>query len=227
MEFVFLLIKTIPLTYTALLPVVNPIGCSVMFYSLTPEASREHRKQVAKKIAFYTFVVLLVVLFGGVYILQVFGISIPVIEVCGGLVIAVMGWDLLQQKEESEAKEDASEKDDHPHGTAGNYIPQAFYPFTFPFTVGPGVLAVMLAVGAHVPSSDSTIGGVLEYAGASIGVALMAMTVYFGYAYAERVVDKLTPDIRKVIMRILSFILLCIGGQIIWTGVLDLLKEVG
>lgn len=224
MEELFTIIKTVPLTFTALFPVVNPIGCSVLFLGLTEEADHPLRKQVAKKVAIYTFSVLTIVLFAGIYILQLFGISIPIIEVCGGLVIAVMGWNLLGQEsdDEAQAKKNAS-------GAESNevvaYLEQAFYPFTFPFTVGPGVIAVMLAVSAHIPKADLPM-GFLEYVGAVLGILSISLLVYYGYTYANVVVKQLTPEIRKVIMRILSFIMVCIGAEIMWTGVLDLAKQI-
>ena len=218
-EKLYLLFKLIPLTVTALFPVINPIGCSVMFLSLTPDADHKLRKQVAKKIAVYTFVVLVTILFIGVYILQLFGISIPIIEVCGGLVMAVMGWNMLAQEEESHDKQENTTRNSL--NLEEMYINQAFYPFTFPFTVGPGVIAVMLTVSAHLPNEPFPY-SFLEYGGAIIGIIIMATMVYFGYGYAEKLVSLLKESMQVVIMRILSFILLCIGTQILWTGLLDL-----
>ena len=226
MEELFTIFKTIPLTFTALFPVVNPIGCSVLFLGLTEQADHQLRKQVAKKVAIYTFSVLTIVLFAGIYILQLFGISIPVIEVCGGLVIAVMGWNLLGQGGEDEAQEQKNVSEKATSTEIVPYLDQAFYPFTFPFTVGPGVIAVMLAVSAHIPKTELLPLGFLEYIGAVIGVLIISTLVYFGYTYAQLVVNRLTPEIRKVIMRILSFIMVCIGAEIMWTGVLDLAKQI-
>lgn len=191
-----------------------------MFLNITPGADRETRKKVAKKVAVYTFTILMTSLFLGVFILQIFGISIPIIEVCGGLVLAVMGWNLLQEDEEETAERES-------HIEKGmlstKFIQQAFYPFTFPFTVGPGVIAVMLTVGAHIPNEGLPL-GLLEYIGSVIGIFLISCCVFFGYAYSEKLVEKLTPNIRNVIMRLLSFIMFCIGGQIMWNGILELLQ---
>lgn len=226
MDELFIVLKTIPLTFTALFPVVNPIGCSVLFLGLTETASHSLRKKVAKKVAIYTFSVLTIVLFAGTYILQVFGISIPVIEVCGGLVIGMMGWDLLGKgDDEAQAKKNSADAESHSHEIGVDYLKEAFYPFTFPFTVGPGVIAVMLAVSAHIPKAEMPL-GLLEYFGSVLGILIISLLVYFGYSYAQKVVFLLTLEIRQVIMRILSFIMVCIGGEIIWTGVLDLIKQV-
>jgi len=221
LPYFYLLFKTIPLTFTALFPVVNPIGCSVMFLGLTPDADHKIRKAVAKKVGIYTFSILTISLFVGVYILKLFGISIPIIEVCGGLVLAIMGWNMLHESEEETAEKE--HKIEAKMNLGNIYINKAFYPFTFPFTVGPGVIAVMLTVSAHIPNEELPI-GILEWVGAVLGIALISFTVFFTYAYSEKVVQFLKPNIRNVIMRILSFIIFCIGGQILWNGAVELIE---
>lgn len=207
----------IPIAFTALFPVVNPIGTSILFLNLTNEASSKVRRQIARKIALNAIIVMLVTLFIGIYFLQLFGISIPVVQTCGGLVLFVMGWNSLNS---DEGTNDASKKEyiKDDVDASSMYSNQAFYPFTFPLTIGPGTIATTLTLGAEASKKSSSF-AVESYLGATIAMVLIALCVYLAYGYADRVVMRLSSNLRKVVMRLLSFILLCIGGQITANGI--------
>lgn len=213
----------IPVTFMALFHVVNPIGSGVLFLNLTPNADNKLRRTIARKIAFNSLALMLIVLLGGVYILKLFGITIPVVQMCGGFMILTMGWNALA----SDSDKQISKADDLMKGTVNSdtqYRNQAFYPFTFPFTVGPGSIAVTLTISAetiqNAPGSD-----LLNYTGAIISIVLVALTIYICYSSADYLLSKMNEQVRMVLMKILSFILLCIGGQIIFNGLTAFIKN--
>src|ERR1035441_3239427 len=96
-----LVLKFIPLGFSALLPVINPIGSAVLFLGLVGNADPPTMKVLARKIAINTIWFLLIVQIEGGYILRFFGISLPVVQVAGGLVLAIMGWGWLNQDRKS------------------------------------------------------------------------------------------------------------------------------
>src|SRR6188474_1478533 len=80
-----------------LFPVVNPIGTAFILNPYFDNLTRKERKNAVKKIALYAFSICTVTLFAGHWILELFGISIPVIQLAGGIMICKMGWEFLSE----------------------------------------------------------------------------------------------------------------------------------
>ena len=80
------------LAFSALLPVINPLGSALVFLGLVGDAPAPVIRTLARKIAISTVLFLLVVELVGTAFLAFFGISLPVVQVAGGLVLAAMGW---------------------------------------------------------------------------------------------------------------------------------------
>jgi multiple antibiotic resistance protein len=103
---------------------------------------------------------------------------------------------------------------------------QAFYPFTFPLTVGPGVMVVVLTLSAHA-ARPTWQGTLLAHAGILVASGLLAILVYLCYGNAPRLQRLLPPSVSAGVLRLMSFVLLCIGAQIAWEGLDLLLKSTG
>jgi multiple antibiotic resistance protein len=214
-----LVLKFIPLAFSALLPVINPIGSALLFLALVPEADHSTKKVLARKITWNTIWFLAIVQITGSYVLRFFGISLPVVQVAGGLVLATMGWVLLN-------KQDPEGKTSAPNPALTETLSERiFYPLTFPITAGPGCIVVSLTLSAHA-SKPSLVDSALAHLGLLIGTVLACVIVYFSYAYADRIELKLSPSITQGVLRVISFILVCIGGEIMWTGIQNLLKTI-
>jgi len=215
-----ILLKSTFLVLTALFPIVNPLGSAPFFLSMTRYYSAEQRKMLARRIALNSIALIIGSYFIGTYILAFFGISLPVVQVGGGLVLAVTGWSMLKQKDDEEGSRDEVHKTTDLH----NLFRKAFYPLTLPLTVGPGSISVAITLGANEPHLNHSI--IFSMIGAVIGSVLIAASVYVCYAFADRLAKVLGATAMGVIMRLSSFLLLCIGVQIIWNGVSALLKSV-
>ncbi|HUB20730.1 MAG TPA: MarC family protein [Acidobacteriaceae bacterium] len=205
------------LAFSALLPVINPLGSALVFLGLVGSAPDSLYKALARKVAVTTALFLLAMDVGGAAVLKVFGISLPVVQLAGGLVLAAMGWGLLNQKE-------ATPSPDTSPAVADASIVQGkiFYPFTFPVTAGPGVLVVMLTLSAH--ASKGTVSHILfAHLGVLAGMVLMCGGVYLAYAYAPKVTAKVSASTAHGVVRVIAFVLLCIGVQIAWNGLASLI----
>jgi multiple antibiotic resistance protein len=213
------LLKSTFLILTALFPIVNPLGSAPLFLSLTHYYNAEERKILSRRIAINSVLLIIASYFVGTHILAFFGISIPVVQVGGGLVLASTGWALLKQKDEDTTKTDV-----HRSVGAQDLLTKAFYPLTLPLTVGPGSISVAITLGANEPHNDHQI--IFSILGALIGSVLIAGSVYVCYAFADRLARVLGETGMSVIMRLSSFLLVCIGVQIIWNGLSTLLKSV-
>jgi multiple antibiotic resistance protein len=158
-------------------------------------------------------------IFIGTHILGFFGISLPVVQVGGGLVVVSTGWTLLRQSDDDDATEDAKK----PCNEA-NYMRQAFYPLTLPLTVGPGSIAVAITVGANRTEGSEWRWPLI--AGMLIGALVITVSIYLSYRFAERIAAALGDKAMDVVIRLSSFILVCIGVQITWNGLSALLRSV-
>jgi multiple antibiotic resistance protein len=213
------LVKNTLLVVGALFPIVNPIGNTPIFLTLTRGLSGHGRTLLARMIALNGLTLILTSIFVGTHILAFFGISLPVVQVGGGLVVISTGWALLRQPSDDPADGKSDPKECH----EADYARQAFYPLTLPLTVGPGSISVAITVGANRSEGSEwrwpLIGGML------LGSILIAMSIYFSYRFAERIERTLGDSAMNVIIRLSSFILVCIGVQILWNGISSLLRS--
>ncbi|HEV3421045.1 MAG TPA: MarC family protein [Candidatus Acidoferrum sp.] len=211
------LITSTLLVLTALFPIVNPLGSAPLFLSLTRYYTADQRKMLSRRIALNSIALIVASYFVGSHILAFFGISIPVVQVGGGLVLASTGWALLKQKDEDDTKAGV-----HRNVDTNDLFQKAFYPLTLPLTVGPGSISVAITLGANEPHHEHSI--LFSMLGAVIGAVLIAGSIYLCYAFADRLAQVLGATSMSVIMRLSSFLLVCIGTQIIWNGLSAMLK---
>jgi multiple antibiotic resistance protein len=108
---------------------------------------------------------------------------------------------------------------------AGTFEQKTFYPFTFPITAGPGTIVVMLTLAAHTPQRPIK-DNLLAHAGLLVAILVLCVGVYFCYAYAPRIAQRISPSTAHGILRVIAFLLLCIGVQIAWNGLVPLLQSV-
>lgn len=209
--------KTLFLVLSALFPIVDPLGGSPFFLALTRGYAPEARKVLSWRIAMYSFFLLVGSYFVGTYILAFFGISLPVVQVGGGLMVVATGWTLLKQR------------DDEKHEVQKTVQPQdpfrrAFYPLTMPLTVGPGSISVAITLGANAAHRHAL--HPLTILAAFIGSMLIAVSIFLCYGFADRLAQILGATAMTVIIQLSSFLLVCIGVQIAWNGIKALLESV-
>jgi multiple antibiotic resistance protein len=154
--------------------------------------------------------------FIGTHILRFFGLSIPIVQVGGGLIVVSNGWSLLTRGNYGQKE------------VAQTVVPQdpyrdAFYPLTLPLTVGPGSISVAITLGANAPYHQGL--HLLSMFTALVGCVLLAASIYLCYSFADRLGRVLGTTGMTVILQLTSFLLVCIGVQILWNGASALLKS--
>jgi multiple antibiotic resistance protein len=221
-----LLWKYFAFGFSALLPVVNPLGSALVFLGLVGVVPPEVYRSLARRIAINTILFFAVIELVGSAILSFFGISLPIVQVSGGFVLAAMGWSLLNEKDPQTTVDQAHEEvESNATAKASSLEQGAFYPLTFPVTAGPGCIVVMLTLSAH--ASKTTISeNALAHLGLLLAVIALSALVYVCYAYAPQITRSISPSTAHGILRVVAFILLCIGVQIAWNGADTLLKTV-
>jgi multiple antibiotic resistance protein len=200
------------LVFAALFPIVNPLGSAAIFLNLTGGSHPHVQRILARKIAIYGFFLLIGSLLFGAKILSFFGVSIYAVQIGGGLVVTTTGWSLLSQTVAGATTRSPTDDD---------ILANAFYPYTLPITVGPGSISVAVTLGAHIPTEvhASSIFSPLVLIASLIGIVAICFLIYVCYRYADSVKTLLGTTGTSVLMRLSSFILLCIGVQIVATGV--------
>jgi len=209
--------KSVLLVISALFPIVDPIGGSPIFLSLTRDYSPETRRVVARRIAIDSFILLIASFAVGSHVLSFFGISLPVVQVGGGLIVISIGWAMLAQKDEDERGQVRRTVD------CKDVLKEAFYPLTLPLTVGPGSISVAITLGAN--ERPHLVANLLALLTAVIGSAFIAITIYLCYGFADRLSALIGPTGLKVIIKLTAFLLVCIGVQILWNGASQLISS--
>jgi len=210
-------ISALPIAFMALITVINPLGTGFVLSAMTDGIALDQRKKLALKIVINCIGIFLVVLVFGSYILSFFGLNISIIRVGGGLLLAFMGWSMLNAP-------DAADTSSVDAVDSNSYFKKAFYPFTFPVTSGPGCIAVIFTLAVHHEPSEKLYVQLAGLSGTFIGLVGVAIVVYLCYVYSYVIQKKLGPDGAHALNRIMAFITLCIGLQILWAGIEGLAK---
>lgn len=207
-------VKVLLLVLSGLFPIVNPLGGSPIFLALTSEDSPQARRSLSWRVALDSFLLMFGSYSIGAHVLSFFSVSLPVVQVAGGLVVVAIGWKMLMQRA----------------GEAGREVipPQelsrsAFYPLTLPLTVGPGSISVAITLGANSTRRYGV--HVLLILAALVAMLLIAISIFICYGFADRLARVLGETGMGVFIRLSSFLLLCIGVQIMWNGIGALLAS--
>jgi multiple antibiotic resistance protein len=208
---------TILLAVGALLPIVDPLGGAPIYLAMTAGLTPNERGRMAKAVAVNSFLLLIASALVGAYVLDFFGLSIPAVQVAGGIVVCTIAWSLLNNP----ASPAALARSNPTTATPDDLGQRAFYPLTMPLTVGPGSISVALTLGANPTPGLRPL--VVTATAHALGILIVAVSVYLCYRYADRILRKLGPTGTSVVVRLSAFILLCIGVQICWNGLRALL----
>lgn len=197
------------LGFPALFSIVNPIGSSLIFYNLTSGRSHAERAALARSVAINAALVLAGSLWLGAYVLNIFGVSLSALRIGGGLVVAATAWRLLMQQ--------AAGPDPGMGAGASSWGAMAFFPLTIPVTTGPGSIAVAIALASERPLAGA--GTFFFFLGLTLAACANAALVLLCNLSADRVLLRLGDAGSRVVTRLSAFLLLCIGVQIMSTGV--------
>jgi multiple antibiotic resistance protein len=212
-------VTTFLLAFGALFSIINPMSGAFIFFGATRELEPRVRTQVSRWVAIYSFSIVAVSLYVGAYVLSFFGVSIPVLRVAGGIVVAMTGWRMLNQPDATEQR-----RSETPSPRSIDVPPSrlAFYPLTMPLTTGPGTISVAISLGASRPRGfhPATLEFFVETLAA---VVLLALLVYVFYRHSARLAGLMGATGTTIVVRLSAFLLFCIGIQVLWNGAAELL----
>jgi multiple antibiotic resistance protein len=221
MDVLVTLLQSLVVVPLALLPVINPLSSAPVFVATTGR-SQEVARQLARQVAINSWYVIVASMIMGGQVLNVFGLSLPIVRIAGGLLVAFTGWRALHHAEKDEIQIVAAQEAEQLSEV--EIVRRSFFPITFPLTTGPGTIAASIALGTQIPRTPLQFAiGVLASMG---GAALTAFILYLIFKHAATLLERLGEIGTLVMMRMMAFILVCIGIQFIFTGWVDLNKGV-
>jgi len=201
----------IGVTVGALLPIANPFSTAPVFVAVTKGMTTQHRYQQARRAGIYMTAVLLAALLAGVVVLEFFGISLPALRMAGGLVIARLGFSMLNPAPESELPEEQQQE-------ALGMTDVAFTPIAMPLLSGPGSIAVTISIATEAEA-------IQEYFGVAIGICVVAFISWLVLRFASRIVDYMGSTGVLVMTRIMGLLLVGVGVQFVANGFIELITD--
>lgn len=200
----------------ALFPIVNPIGNSFIVNSLIEDGANDekHRNELVKKVAIYSLMLGLGCLLIGRFILMAFSLSIPIIQIGGGLMICKTAWELLS--DDKPKKTNSEDKDKLANIDVESNL---FYPITFPITMGSGSISVIFTLAANATVDGNLFHTALNYVSVGLAILVICCLIYVFLLKADKIVKRLGPSGNQVINKLIAFLTLCIGIQILVTGI--------
>ena len=214
--------KALILVPVTLLPILNPIAIAPIYLSMTGPLEPLVARRMAKRIAINCLFMLMGAIFVGSYVLDFFGISLPIVRVAGGIVVGMAGWKLLNDQSQDKLLNSVAASQIG-KTSIEELQRRSFYPFSFPLTVGPGTIAASVTIGTQFPHKP--VDWILTSIASSLGALLTSLVIYLCYRFARNM-ERMLGDVgATVLLRLSAFILLCIGIEIGWAGVSDLLAD--
>lgn len=205
--------------FFALFPPVNPVGTALVVEPLLRRLTREERRAAAVKIAFYCFLICTGALLVGSWIFKFFGISLPVVQIAGGILICRMGWELLASDADAKGSHESSSPSQDK-----NTEDMLFYPLAFPMTTGAGTISVILTLTAHSEAGDLS-SHLVNLSATFLAIVIMCALIYICYAFTPALLGRLGPRGEQVLNRLSAYLVFCVGIQIASTGMGNLIKS--
>lgn len=193
------------IAFSALFPLINPIGGVPSFSGLTAHDTPEFRKLQAKKISINVFIILITFLLIGKLLLELFGISLGVLEIAGGLIVANTGWEMVNSKADSE-------KDKTPVAENKDI---SFMPMAMPILSGPGAIGAVIGLSSGAKHLE-------DYIGFVIGILGIGIVTYLFLVLSLPLMKKLGATGINVLTRMMGFFILAIAVNLVYKGILDL-----
>lgn len=193
--------------FSVLFPLINPIGGVPAFSGLTAHDTPDFRKSQARKVAINVFIILITFLLIGKLLLELFGISLGVLQIAGGLIVANTGWQMVNSKADDE-KEKASKVEN---------VDISFMPMAMPILSGPGAIGAVIGLSTNAKH-------IFDYVGFVIGIFLIGIVTYLFLVLSIPLMKKLGSTGINVLTRMMGFFILAIAVNLVYQGILALTK---
>lgn len=211
-NFVFMFISS----FMALFPVANPVGTGFIINGFLSGLDRQERKSIVRRIAVNYLLIGIGSLAIGHFVLSLFGLSLPIVQLGGGLLICKTALQWLGDSDASTGS--APDKPVDPISVR-NLESRVFYPITFPISIGPGSISVIFTLMASVNIKDGLGKIIINYAVIAFVIFLMCLILYVILSQGQKITKKVGVTGTMIINKMVAFFTFCVGIQIIAEGV--------
>lgn len=206
------MLETALTAFTTFFAVIGPIDSAVLVASLTPHASKAERRAIAlKAVAIATAIVLGFALFGGPVLKQL-GVSLPALQVAGGIILLIIALDMTLSRHAAQAKLSAKEEEEA-EDKAERHAEITVFPLATPLLAGPGAMTSAIVLAAGTKGDFKLLGVVVA---AIIAVMLVTLVILL---LAQEIHHLIGLTARKVIVRVFGVLLAAIAVQSIFNGI--------
>ena len=208
------MVETLHLQYflgalVSLIVITNPLSKLPLFVSLTQGMSEERRRQQALWAGIYSAAIMLVSLLGGNMLLAFFGISYGAMRIAGGLVVAMIGYQMLfGGNTPNNAPIVRRDKDDY-----------AFFPIAMPGIAGPGTIAVVIGFSTEIAELKDYVDLAVALGWTAAAIIVTASASWAVMRYSDLLTRRLGPSGTLVLGKLMGVILICIGVQFVGSGI--------
>jgi multiple antibiotic resistance protein len=191
----------------SMLTITNPLSKIPLFLALTTEMDDAARRRQARKACIYAFIIMTVSLFGGVFILEGFGISYGALRIAGGITISLIGYRMLFQSQDVQRPGEQGRQE------------IAFFPLALPGISGPGTIAVVIGISTEVAELRNMTQQAIAYSATVFSIFLTVLVVWITLRSARFVTKLMGQESIDALSRLMGFLLVCIGVQFVGSGV--------
>ena len=207
-------------SFMALFPVANPVGAGFLVNGFLSGLDQKTRMSIIRRIVTDYLLVGLGSLAVGHFVLALFDLSLPIIQLGGGLLICKTALQWLGNSDSTVSS--PTDKAADPISLRKAVESQVFYPITFPVSIGPGSISVIFTLMASASIRGNLGRSILNYAIIALVIALMCLILYLILSPGQRIIRKIGVTATQVINKMVAFFTFCVGIQIIASGIAKL-----
>lgn len=199
------------MTFMAFFAIMNPVSSLPVYLSITEQEDNDTARVIARKGLFVAFMITAVFALGGKMIFEVFGMTLPALRLAGGVIVFLIGLQMLQGGQNSTVNHPVN-----PESAVRNredILGVAISPLATPMLAGPGTIATAMNL-----SANTSFSGVIITIAA---FALLCLITYILFLYGKRIVRLLGKSAMRVMTRMMGLILAVIGTQMLINGIYD------
>jgi len=207
--------------FIALFALIDPIGNVPLFAAATNGVKGKDSRLIAVYIALFVLFFLTFFYFTGLSLLAFFGISLPAFRIAGGIILFLMGLEMVRGEFTKSLEVATEAADADPRGHARRRFEKMIVPFAMPLLIGPGAISTVIIYASEAKAFGLT--GAFVGLGVIAALALSTMLSFWASPLISRLMGKIGLTI---VVRVLGLILCAMAVQFVLAGVADSTHDV-
>ncbi|MAT94381.1 MAG: hypothetical protein CME59_17515 [Halioglobus sp.] len=202
------LVTHIATVFMGFFAIMNPIANTPVFLGLTAADDAATRRKVATRALLVSALIIMVFCAAGSFIFSMFGITLPAFRITGGVLVALVGFHMLQGGENSSVQHPSDNDKAQSRDAA---LDMAISPLAMPILAGPGTIATAM--------NYASTGTLMEFIVTVSAFVVLCVITWLFFVSGERLVNFIGDNGIKVITRLMGLILAVIGVQMLIHGI--------